>query len=459
MANAGSILLVEDDRSMREVLEVLLRRNNYAVTVASGGIEGVQKLQDNEFDLLITDLMMPRVDGLQVLAKSKELHPETEVIMVTAFATTDTAISAMKQGAYDYLTKPFKTDEILVTIQRAFEKRTLVRENVTLREELRGRFRLDRMVGRSPAMEQLFTLIRQVAATRSSVLIFGESGTGKELVARAIHSLSERTEKAFVPVNCAAIPDTLMESELFGHMKGSFTGANRDKVGLVEAAHGGTLFLDEIAELNLPMQVKLLRTLQERAIKPVGSVEEKVVNVRVVAATNRDLEHEVEVGNFREDLFYRLHVIPIHLPPLREREGDIPLLAEHFVKKFAVEMGRTIRGFAPKAIGLLCKHDFPGNVRELENVVERAVALTSSEIIDLDALPMFKSPSREYRALAADVLPDTGLDLDAHIGAIERKILSKALNRTGGNRTEAARLLKISLRSIRYRLSKYGLDS
>ena len=452
-------MLVEDDRSMREVLEVLLRRNNYAVTLASGGIEGVRQLKGQEFDLVITDLMMPRVDGLQVLSKSKELHPETEVIMVTAFATTDTAISAMKQGAYDYLTKPFKTDEILVTIQRAFEKRALVRENVTLREELRGRFRLERMVGRSPAMEQLFALIHQVAATRSSVLIFGESGTGKELVARAIHSLSERTEKAFVPVNCAAIPDALMESELFGHIKGSFTGATRDKVGLVLAAHKGTLFLDEIAELNLPMQVKLLRTLQERTIKPVGSVSEQEVDVRIVAATNRDLEHEVEVGNFREDLFYRLHVIPIHLPPLRDREGDIPLLAEHFVKKFAVEMGRTIRGFSPKAISLLCKHDFPGNVRELENVVERAVALATGEVIDQNALPMFRSPSREYRALAMDNLPDTGLDLDAHIGEIEQKILVKALSRTSGNRTEAARLLKISLRSIRYRLSKYGLDS
>jgi len=272
MAHAGTILLVEDDRSMREVLEVLLRRNNHKVTVAKGGEEGCAQLQAHDFDLVITDLMMPRVDGLQVLTRSKELHPETEVILVTAFATTDTAIAAMKQGAYDYLTKPFKTEEILVTIQRALEKRALVRENVSLREELRGKFRLDRMVGRSPAMEQLFSLIKQVAATRSSVLITGESGTGKELVARAIHSLSERAEKAFVPVNCAAIPDALMESELFGHVKGSFTGATRDKGGLVSSAHRGTLFLDEIAELSLPMQVKLLRTLQERTIKPVGSV-------------------------------------------------------------------------------------------------------------------------------------------------------------------------------------------
>ena len=457
MTHAGSILVAEDDKSMREVLEVLLRRNNYKVTLAAGGQEACEQLDNQEFDLVITDLKMPRVNGLKVLDHTKKLWPQTEVVLVTAFATTETAVSAMKQGAYDYLTKPYKVEEILVTVERAFEKRALVRDNVTLRAQLRGRYRLDRMVGKSTAMLRLFELIRQVAVTRSSILISGESGTGKELVAQAIHGLSDRAKKPFVPVNCAAIPDALMESELFGHKRGSFTGADQDKTGLIAAAHKGTLFLDEIAELSLSLQVKMLRTLQERTILPVGAVSEKPVDIRFIAASNRDLEEEVRQGRFRPDLFFRLNVIPVRLPPLREREGDIQLLARHFTRKFAAEMGKPVRGFSPEAMAALFKHDFPGNVRELENLVEHAMALTTSEMIELRALPDFKFGTELGSDSKSLELPAEGLDLDDHMGKIERRILEQALERTHGNRTEAAHLLQITLRSIRYRLDKYDL--
>ncbi len=438
---------------------MLLRRNDFEVTLAVDGREGCDLLKEQEFDIVITDLKMPGISGLQVLSTAKLLHPDTEVVVVTAFATTETAIAAMKQGAYDYLTKPYKVDEIVVTVQRALEKRALVRENVTLREELRERYRLDRMVGRSDVMQQLFSLIRQVATTRSSVLITGESGTGKELVARAIHHLSDRSERPFVPVNCAAIPDALMESELFGHMRGAFTGATHTKEGLISAGNTGTVFLDEVAELNPSLQVKLLRTLQERKIMPVGATEERDVDVRFIAATNRNLKEEVDSGAFRSDLFYRLHVIPVHLPLLREREGDIPILADHFARKFAAEMGRKIRGITPKAMARLCKHDFPGNVRELENIIERAVALCTSSEIDLEALPDLGPVFGAEQGEGLMDLPDDGMDLDAYMGDIEQRYLKLALERTTGNRTEAATLLQLTLRSLRYRLAKFGIDA
>ena len=458
MTSKGNILVVEDDTSAREVLGVLLRRNKYDVTLAPEGQAGCDLLKRREFDVVITDLKMPGVSGLQVLAHAKLLHPETEVVVVTAYATTETAIAAMKQGAYDYLTKPYKVEEILVTVERALEKRALVRENVTLREELRERYSLERMVGRSPVMQQLFTLIRQVSSTRSNVLITGDSGTGKELVARAVHQLSDRSDKPFVPVNCAAIPDALMESELFGHMRGAFTGATHTKDGLIAAASGGTVFLDEVAELNRSLQVKLLRTLQERTIMPVGSTDEKEVDVRFIAATNRNLKEEVDRGSFRSDLFYRLHVIPIHVPLLREREGDIPILAEHFARKFAAEMGRKIQGITPEAMALLCKHDYPGNVRELENIMERAVVLTTSNRVEVDAMPDLGYGPTNTQGTGLKELPEDGMDLDGYMGDIEQRYLKQALQRTDGNRTEAASLLRMTLRSLRYRLAKYGID-
>jgi two-component system response regulator PilR (NtrC family) len=315
------------------------------------------------------------------------------------------------------------------------------------------------MVGRSPAMQQVFTLVQRVAATRTSVLILGESGTGKELVARAIHSLSDRAERPFVPVNCGAIPESLIESELFGHVRGAFTGATTAKEGLFAAAHGGTVFLDEIAELGQPMQVKLLRTLQERTIKPVGAVAEHEVDVRIVAASNRELEQEVSAGRFRPDLYYRLNVIPVRIPPLRQREEDVPLLAEHFLRKFAAELGRPVRGVAPEAMALLRAYQYPGNVRELENLIERAVTLTTSPLVDAESLPELRqAPSFADDSLPATTLPESGLDLDAHISGIEKSLLLRALERSNGNRPAAAALLHLNLRSLRYRLAKYGID-
>jgi len=458
MAHTGRILVVEDERSMREFLEILLKRNGHQVSVAAGGEAGCQLLDEAEFDLVITDLKMPGVGGLQVLERTKRLHPHTEIIVVTAFATAETAIAAMKQGAYDYLTKPFKVDEILVAVSRALEKRALVQENVTLREELRSRFRLDRMVGRSEAMQKLFELIRKIAATRTSVVILGESGTGKELVARAIHTLSDRAERPFVAVNCGAIPDTLMESELFGHLKGAFTGATQNKAGLFAAADGGTLFLDEITEISSNLQVKLLRALQERQIKPVGAVKEQELDVRIVAASNQDLEQQVADGRFRSDLFYRLNVISLTVPPLRARKQDIPLLVEHFVRKLSAEMGRSIRAVSPEAMSRLCRWDYPGNVRELENTIERAVTLTATDVLDTDCLPDFRHGSGPIRVTGPTGagLPEHGLDLDAYMSDVEHQLLEQALQRTGGNRTEAAQLLGITLRSMRYRMAKHG---
>ena len=353
MGYRGSILVVDDERSMREFLEILLQRMGHEVRVADGGAAGIAELQEREFDLVITDLKMPKVGGLRIVEETKKAHPDTEVIIVTAFATAETAISAMKQGAYDYLTKPFKVDEISAVIERALEKRSLVRDNTTLRRQLEERHRLEDLVGRSDEIKQVFDVIHKVAGTNTSVLIMGESGTGKELAARAIHTLSKRAEQAFVPINCGAIPDTLMESELFGHVRGAFTGASSDKIGLFEAANGGTVFLDEIAELSQPMQVKLLRTLQERTIKPVGANKEKRVDIRVLAATNQPLDEQVGEGNFRSDLFYRLNVIPLRLPPLRERREDIALLVEHFLRKFGATSGQKIRGITPEAMALL----------------------------------------------------------------------------------------------------------
>jgi two-component system, NtrC family, response regulator PilR len=459
MSLSGSILVIEDDRSMREFLEILLRRNKHQVAIADNGQIGQELLNTTEFDLVITDLKMPGVDGLEILRHSKRLYPHTEVVLITAFATADTAISAMKQGAYDYVTKPFKVDEILVTVERALEKRALVRDNFTLREELKARYRLDRLVGRSPAMQELFGLIQRVANSRTSVLIMGESGTGKELVARAIHSLSDRTERPFVPVNCGAIPDALIESELFGHLRGSFTGASSDRTGLFAAADGGTLFLDEIAELSPGMQVKLLRTLQERAVKPVGAVKEREVDVRILAASNRDLKQEVAEGRFRSDLYYRLNVIAVRIPPLREREEDVPLLTEHFLRKFAAQNGRAVHDIDSRALALLRAYRYPGNVRELENIIERAVTLAPGNTIDESCLPELRRETGEELPRVTTELPEDGLDLDGHVAGIERELLVQALARCGGSRTEAAALLRITLRSLRYRLAKYGLDS
>jgi two-component system, NtrC family, response regulator PilR len=456
---SGDILIVDDERSMREFLGIYLRREGYRIETAQGATEARAALKARVFDVVITDLRMPDGDGLQILAESKRLHPDTEVVVVTAFSTTETAIAAMKAGAHDYLTKPFKIDEVSLVVERAMEKRRLARDNLTLRDEIKGRYKLDRLLGKSPPMQRVFDVLRKVASTRTSVLLIGESGTGKELAARALHELSPRTDRPFVAVNCAAIPETLLESELFGHVKGSFTGASSDKQGLFEAANTGTLLLDEVADLPIAMQVKLLRVLQERKVKPVGGITEREVDVRIVAATNRDLEAEVDKAAFRQDLYYRLNVIQIRLPPLRERREDLPLLVDHFVRKFSAEHGRPVTGTTPEVMSALMTYHFPGNVRELENMIERAVTLATTDQLPLDAFPNLAGlhgvavPGPH----AIDRLPADGLDLERHLEDYERTILIKALEQTGGNRTEAARLLQVSFRSMRYRLSKLGI--
>jgi two-component system response regulator PilR (NtrC family) len=454
----GDILIVDDERSMREFLGIYLRREGYRIEAAAGGKEALATLKAHTFDLVITDLRMPDVDGLTILAEAKRLHPDTEVVVVTAFSTTETAIAAMKAGAHDYLTKPFKIDEVGLVVARAMEKRRLSRENLALRDELKGRYKLERLLGKSPPMQRVFDVLRKVASTRTSVLLIGESGTGKELAARALHELSPRTDHSFVAVNCGAIPESLLESELFGHLRGAFTGATSDKQGLFEAAHSGTLLLDEVAELPVSMQVKLLRVLQERKVKPVGGISEREVDVRIVAATNRDLETEVEKGTFRQDLYYRLNVIQVRLPPLRERREDLPLLVDHFIRKFSAEHGRNVVGAAPEAMSALMMYHFPGNVRELENMIERGVTLSTTDWLGLDAFPNLvglQAAPASVNAVAS--ITDEGMDLERHLEEYERTILIRALEKTAGNRTEAARLLRVSFRSMRYRLSKLGI--
>jgi len=449
-------LVVDDEQSMREFLAICLRRGGHDVTVAINGLEALARAKETTFDIVITDLRMPDMDGLGVLKalKAPQAERTPEVILVTAYASKETALAAMKQGAYDYLTKPFQVDEINAVIDRALEKRALVEANLALRDQVAGRFRLARMLGKSRAMQKVFELIGKIHSARTSVLITGESGTGKELVARALHTEGSRASAPFVAVNCGAIPDELMESELFGHKKGSFTGAIADKRGLFQEASGGTLFLDEIGELSLNLQVKLLRVLQERTVKPVGATEEIDIDVRVVAATNRDLDAEVARGAFRADLFYRLNVIQVWIPPLRHRPEDIPLLAEHFVRTLGIEHGRTMQ-LSQAAMRKLETHDFPGNVRELENMIERAIALAPTTTIDVTDLP-------EVRPTKTPELPNEfpaeGVDLDRLVNDYERMWVERALEKTQGVRKRAASLLGISFRSLRYRLEKLGFD-
>jgi two-component system response regulator PilR (NtrC family) len=465
----GQILVVDDEQSMREFLAICLRRAGHEVTVAKSAAEALDKLRTKQIDVVLTDLKMPgELDGLGILKAIKsggvryQASPggtpsmiDPEVILVTAYATADTALAAMKQGAYDYLTKPFQVDEINAVISRALEKRALVEENIALRDQVAGRVRLASLLGKSRAMQKVFELIGKIHSTRTNVLITGESGTGKELVARALHSEGSRAKAPFIAVNCGAIPEELMESELFGHKRGAFTGAVADHAGMFQEASGGTLFLDEIGELSPPLQVKLLRALQERKVKPVGAADELEVDVRVIAATNRDLEAEVARGAFRADLYYRLNVVEIRIPPLRLRREDIPLLADHFLKRFGIEHGRAFT-ITHEAMRKLESYDFPGNVRELENIIERAVALSSSNVLGATDLPDVR-PLKGAPEPPAE-FPSDGVDLDRLLADYERSWVLRALEQTGGIRKRAAVLLGISFRSLRYRLDKLGID-
>jgi len=440
---------------MRELLAIMLGQNGYEVILAEGGQMAIDALMREEFDLILTDLRMQKVDGLAVLRAAREHSPDTVVLVVTAYASTETAVEAMKLGAYDYITKPFQLDEIRLTIAKALERKRLKDENEVLRRELRQHRGFENFVGRSRSMLDVFEMIRKTADSASTVMITGESGTGKELVARAIHQESSRAQGPFVSVNCGAVPEGLMESELFGHVKGAFTGAVTNTEGLFSAAGGGTLFLDEITEIPHSVQVKLLRAIQEREIRRVGDIRDVRVDVRLIAASNLNLGKAVADGALRGDLFYRLNVIPIHLPPLRERREDIPLLIAHFIQKLGREMGRPVRGVSPAALGTLEGYHWPGNIRELENVIERAIVLGSGDTIEVDALPQNVVHPATPAQPSAD-LPSTGFDLEATLEDLEYRYIQMALGRTGGVQTKAAELLGLSFRQFRYKLQKHG---
>lgn len=452
------ILIVDDERSMRDVLSIMLKRAGYDVTVASDGDEAIAKAEKELFDLVITDLKMPTTGGLEVLKAVKETSPDSVVLIITAFASAESAVEAMKLGAYDYLPKPFQVDEVQLKIRNALGSRRLSTENMLLRREVAAKTSQARLIGKSEAMQKVLDVIKKVADTKSNVLICGESGTGKELVARAIHAASARARMPFVPVNCSALPETLLESELFGYMKGAFTGAATNKAGLFEVANGGSIFLDEIGETTPATQVKLLRVLQEREFRRVGGTQDVKVDVRVIAATNRDLEKAVAEGAFREDLYYRLDVIPITLPPLRQRPEDIPVLAQHFLEKFARASGKPAPVLSPDAMKVLSAHEWKGNVRELENLIERAVAFgNGGSIRGEDVSSWLHRPAAAAKPAYPSDLPPEGLDLERLIDSIEKDLLLKALERAKWVKKRAAKLLQLDARSFRYRLSKFAI--
>ncbi len=459
----AKILIVDDELGMRQFLTHLLQRDGHQVRVAESGRAAMKLLHEDAADLVISDVKMPDMSGIDLLRSARELLPDVEVIMMTAFASVDTAREAFLLGAYDFVQKPFDNDLLRETVARALQKISLIKEKEALLEEnkvlihgQRSRGKLKNIIGRSAKMQALYRMIETVAQVQSTVLVTGESGTGKELVARAIHDLSPRAEKPFVSVNCGAFTETLLESELFGYVKGSFTGANTNRKGLFEAANKGTIFLDEIGEMSSAMQVKLLRVLQERKLRPVGATEETIVDTRVIAATNRDLAAMVKDGDFREDLYYRISVIPIELPPLRERPEDIPELANHFTAKFCADAGRTLN-VTENALRLLENYSWPGNVRELEHTIERAVALETTGSIQPERLPERITNYDPYRIAESFEFPEEGINLTAHLDQLEKTYLLEALRRTVGNQTNAAELLRLSVRSLRHLLDKHGI--
>jgi len=446
-----SILIVEDGKSQREMLRDFLRNKGYDVSEAERGDKALELAKKNYFDLLLIDYKMPGMNGMAVLEEVKGINPEIDVIMMTAFGTIDTAVKAIKMGAADYITKPIELEELIILIDRISERRILLKENRILREELKEKgITTDQIVYQSQVMNELINLAARVASSNATILIEGESGTGKELVARLIHNLSPRSKKHLITVNCAALPENLLESELFGHEKGAFTGADRMRIGRFEEADGGSLFLDEIGELSASVQLKLLRFLQEREFQRVGGNRTLSSDVRIISATNQNLEARVKEGSFREDLFYRLNVVAIAIPPLRERKEDVGPLIDHFLEHFAAENGKEIQGVSPEARDLLLKYDYPGNVRELENVIERAVVITRRSVISIEDLPFSaRSPSVDRNEIW-----DQGTLKDS-LAALERQMIKNALGKTSSNQTRAADLLGISERMLRYKLKKY----
>ncbi|HTM35397.1 MAG TPA: sigma-54 dependent transcriptional regulator [Terriglobales bacterium] len=461
-----NILICDDERSICEMLDITLRREGYKIETVNSGELAKRKLDSALYDVVITDIKMPNIDGIEVLRHAHKVSPDSAVILITAVDDYEAAVEAVKAGgASDYIRKsPAMVDEIKLAIRRSLEKVSLSRQNFALKRDAATRNSLDNIIGVSMAMERLKDTIRTVATTQSTVLIYGESGTGKELVARAVHSCSPRAAEPFVSINCGAFPETLLESELFGYVKGAFTGANQNKRGLFEVADCGTIFLDEIGEMSLSMQVKLLRVLQERCVRPVGGTAEVAIDVRVIAATNRDLERQIAENGFREDLYYRLNVIPIVVPPLRERREDVPLLVNHFVKKYAKSAGRSIAQVLPESLTQLSGYEWPGNVRQLENTIERSVALETGEVLRVQ-LPVERARAKAAAAgvggdavsVPTDMVLPEGMDMEKYVAEIERALLKSALQQSNGVQTRAADVLRISYRSFRHLMKKYDL--
>jgi two-component system response regulator PilR (NtrC family) len=452
-----TILVVDDERSMREFLDILLTKEGYQVAVAASGREACQVVEQNKYDVIITDIKMQDVNGIEVLKKAKAVSPESIVIMISAFATAETAVEAMREGAYDYIPKPFKVRDFKKIVRDALESKT-PKTLADADDRSKVRFHFGCLIGDSPQMRKVYDLVERVGPTKSNVFISGESGTGKELVAKAIHRESPRKDKAFVVINCAGMPENLIESELFGYRKGAFTGAAADKEGLFDVADGGTVFFDEVGELTPAIQVKLLRVIQERTFTAVGGTEERSVDVRFISATNKDLESEVMKERFREDLFFRLNVIHVNMPPLRERDGDLPVLAQYFLEKYSAEIGKNVKKISAYAMDLLKQYQFPGNVRELENIIERSVALETSNIVLPESLTLsnFQRERNRENRRRRDLTPE-GINVDEILGEIEREYILKSLELAHGSKQKAATLLGITMRSLRYRLDKLGM--
>ncbi|MDZ4165180.1 MAG: sigma-54 dependent transcriptional regulator [Smithellaceae bacterium] len=454
----AKILVVDDDRGMREFLEIMLTEEGHEVEGVSDAIKAIAKCKKETYDLVITDLKMPKMDGIEFLRNIKELTPEVMVILITAFASRETALQARTEGAFDYIEKDFDIDNLKRIVSNALEKKGILREEALFLKGVADTVSFGNMIGKSKEMLKVYSIINKVVDTKTNVLILGESGTGKELVARAIHNNSSRKGKPIVVINCGGIPESLLESELFGHMRGAFTGANADKPGLFELAQGGTVFLDEVGELPNSLQVKLLRVVQEKSFRRVGGAEDIKVDVRIIAATNQNLRQKVAAGTFREDLFYRLNVIPIWLPPLRKRKDDIPVLTRYFIDKYAREFGKEIKTISTYAMQLLVEYPFPGNVRELENIIERSIALETSNIILPESL-IISGPQSDQDKEEEKEITEGGINLNEELAGYERTLIEKVLMKTKGSKTKAAQLLHVSYDSLTYRIEKLGIKN
>ncbi len=458
----GRILIVDDEESIRVSLCDLLKKHGYDASAVEDGYKAIEKVKEEEWDVALVDLKMPGIDGLEVLKKIKEIKPALTVIIITAYATVESAVTAMKDGAFDYIMKPFTADELCIRLENALEKKRLLDENIYLRKELADKFKFNNIIGKSKEMQEIFRLIEKVALTDSTILIRGQSGTGKELIARAIHHNSSRKNKKFIAVDCGALPETLLESELFGHVKGSFTGAIVTKRGLLEVANEGTFFLDEVGDLSMGIQSKMLRVLQEKEFRQVGGIKNVKVDVRLIAATNKDLEKMIEEGKFREDLFYRLNIVPIHIPLLKERREDIPLLVEHFLEIYNTKRNKKIKGVSPEAMDLLVDFDWPGNIRELENVIERVVIMSESDIIDAKELPIYIQGKSVYIDITT---PKTNEELKRlkkqmrtkAVEDVEKAFLTDALQRNDWNITKAARDVGLKRQNFQALMRKHNI--